>query len=70
MRYDFRKVQEQIDISGKTLREVQDMSGVHYTTISRALKANQASQKTALALTKAFGISMKDIQAKKRRRVA
>lgn len=66
MRYDFRKVQELVDLSGKTLREVEEMSGVYYTTVSRALKTGRASKKTALALTKAFRISMKDIQIKRR----
>lgn len=64
MRYDFRKIQEAVNVSGKTLRELEDLTGVCYTTIHRALKTGRAHQKTALRLTNAFRISMKEIQVK------
>jgi hypothetical protein len=62
MRYDFRKVQEAIDHSGKTFREVEALSGVDETTICRVLRTGRAAKSTALRLTNAFRISMKDIQ--------
>lgn len=64
MRYDFRKIQEAIDVSGKTLRQIEELSGLHYSTISRALRTGRAHQSTALKLTNAFCISMKDIQVR------
>lgn len=67
MRYDFRKVQEAIDVSGKTFREIEKMTGVDYTTVSRALKTGRARQSTALALTKTFKVRMEDVQVKRRR---
>ena len=70
MQYDFRKVQEQIALSGKTLREVEEMTGVCYTTISRALRTGRARQSTALKLTKTFRLSMKDIVIKRRGGIA
>jgi len=70
VRYDFSKVQTAIDESGKTLREVEELAGVDYSTVSRVLKTGRAHQSTALALTKAFRISMKDIQVKRPRRAA
>lgn len=67
MRYDFRKIQEAIQISGKTLRDVEDMTGLDYSTVSRAMKTGRAHQSTAVALTKAFRVSMKAIQVKRSR---
>jgi hypothetical protein len=68
MRYDFSKIQEAIDLGGKTLRQVQDESGIHYTTISVALKTNRARPSTAKALVKWAGISMRDVVIKRMRR--
>lgn len=66
MRYDFRKIQDAVDESGKTLRELEELTGVDYSTISRALKTGRSHQSTALALTKLFRIPMKDILIKRR----
>jgi len=67
MTYDFSKIQEAIELRAKTLREVQDESGVHYTTISVALKTNRARPSTAKALTKWAKLSMKDVLVKRRK---
>ncbi len=64
MRYDFTKVQEHMAIHGLTLRQAQDITGVHASTIHVALRTGRAHQSTALKLTKAFRISMKDIQVR------
>lgn len=70
MEYDFGKVQELIELGGKTLREVEEMTGVCYTTISRALRTGHARPSTALKITKAFRLSMKDIRIKQRKGIA
>ncbi len=62
MRYDFRKVQKAIAESGKTYKEVEELTGIDYTTVSRAIRTGRAHQSTALALTKAFRVPMRDIQ--------
>ncbi len=68
MRYDFRKIQEAIDESGKTLREIEQLTGLDYTTVSKALKTGRSHQSTALALTKVFKGPMKAILVKRERR--
>jgi len=73
MRYDFRKVQEAITVSGKTLRAAEELTGVPYTTIGRALKTGRAHQSTALRLiegfrSEGFDIVMEDILVQPRRK--
>lgn len=67
MKYDFRKVQKAIALSGKTLRQVEEITGINNGTVSRALRSGRAHQSTALKLTKAFRLSMADIQVRERR---
>lgn len=66
MRYDFRKIQEAINEQGLTLEQIGAKAHVHYTTVLKALKTGRAHQSTALALTKALKVSMKDIQVRSR----
>lgn len=68
MRYDFRKVQEAIALSGKTLKELEELTGIDESTISRAVRSGRAHQSTAVALTRYFRLSMRDIQAQPKRR--
>jgi len=50
MRYDFTKVREYIRRNGKTLREMQDLTGVPYQTFGRAIATDRAHQSTALLI--------------------
>lgn len=62
MQYDFRKVREAIALSGKTYKQVEDLTGIDETTISRVIRSGRAHQSTAVRLANAFRVSMKDIQ--------
>lgn len=65
MRYDFRKIQDAINELGKTFKEVEAMTGIDETTVARVLRTGRAAKSTALGLTKAFDIPMRDIQVKR-----
>lgn len=64
MRYDFRKVQEKIELEGLTYSDVADLAKgqFHPTTVEKALKRGTASQRTAKALVQALGLSMRHIR--------
>ena len=64
MRYDFTKVQEAISLNGKTLAEMEKLTGINNGTISRVLRTGRAHQSTALKLVNVFHLSMKDIQVR------
>ena len=66
MKYDFTKVQEAFRESGKTLQQIGAETGVSYVTIHRAMKTHRCHQSTAVALVTRFGLSMKDIQPRRR----
>lgn len=64
MQYDFRKVQKAIALSGKTLTDVEKLTGINNGTISRILRTGRAHQSTAMKLVKAFKLSMADVQVR------
>lgn len=61
MQYDFRKVQKAIDLSGKTMLDVERMTGINNGTLSRILRTGRAHQSSALKLVKAFRLTMADV---------
>jgi hypothetical protein len=70
MRYDFQKVVRAFHESGKTLQQLDEATGVPYSTIIRVFKTNRAHQSTAAPLLKYFGLEFKDILPKQKRRMA
>lgn len=67
MKYDFRKVQRAIALEGKTLRDVERLTGVNNGALSRALRSGRAHPSTALKLVNAFRLTMADVLVSERR---
>lgn len=65
MRYDFTKLQRAIDKEGMTLRDVQDMTGIHYSTMSKAFSSGRAHPRTALRLSKLFNLELHPIRERR-----
>jgi Predicted transcriptional regulator with an HTH domain len=61
MRYDFKKVQEVMNERGMTLAEVGERSGVHYSTVSKALERGTAHQSTAKKICRALRIPFREL---------
>lgn len=54
MKYDFSVIREAFRMSGWTLEEWAQRTGLHYTTLSKALDRESAHQKTAKAMAKSL----------------
>lgn len=56
MKYDFTEVRTRLAKKGWTLQQWSDRTGVHYTTLAKALERGSASQVTAKLMARSLGI--------------
>lgn len=70
MTYDFSLIRRLIQERGLTFREIQDRTGINYTTISKALDRDTAHPSTAKALARFFRVPLRNLLAEPERKRA
>ena len=61
MKYDFTEIKLRFEKKGWTLQQWADRTGLHYSTLAKALERGAASQVTAKLMARSVGVDFETL---------